>query len=513
MHCQGACGSVPVGHTRFSWESQGATTPIGHTAFSWGGSAAQKAPVGAGPAAEQIEEHGPHGLEEGQRVRVRGLQKKPQFNGCVGTIDRALDPFGMGRVAVLLDAGNELSLKASNLEIGCMLCGAVFGEGNLALCPTCEHVWTCAACKPQHTCVDQNGSVGVIISDSKGCLTIQRVSPSSPAAEAGIKVGDVILAIDGVTVTDPVTMRSTDPNHHPPIRGQVGSDVTLTVQRQGRWVSQVLVFTMRRGREPKSAAMSAAMPGVKVLSLLSQGPKGCVYKVEMSGEGTTRTGLMNFDMATGKGEIIMPSEEGEDPPFQGGPVEMALDDCYARGAKIQQLIDARKYGAVASKEEEIRSIVTKLEETRALMSEKAKQREVDSVATDLMNGLAVGLQSQHRHRESIVAGKHALRLAERARDDEAIGYCLSGLGDALDSSGMYKEAIEAYEKGLAIAKKQKSMDECFARIHKIAVTHNNNNNPQAARRAYQEIVQFARANGVSPEQAAWMQSTIDQVCP
>ena len=126
MHCQGACGSVPVEHTMFSWESQGATTPIGHTGFSWGGSAAQKAPVGAGPAAEQIEEQGPHGLEEGQRVRVRGLQKKPQFNGCVGTIDQALDPFGMGRVAVLLDAGNELSLKASNLEIGCMLCGAVF---------------------------------------------------------------------------------------------------------------------------------------------------------------------------------------------------------------------------------------------------------------------------------------------------------------------------------------------------------------------------------------------------
>ena len=116
---------------------------------------------------------------------------------------------------------------------------------------------------------------------------------------------------------------------------------------------------------------------------------------------------------------------------------------------------------------------------------------------------------QHRLGESIEAGKHALLLAERARDDEAIGYCLSGLGDAFDSSGLYREAIEAYEKGLAIAKKHKSMDECFARIHKIAVTHKNNNNPQAARRAYQEIVQFALANGVSPEQAAWMQSTID----
>ena len=497
MHC-GACGSVPVGHTRFSWESQGATTPIGHTAFSWAGSAAQKAPVGAGPAAQtaptassQIEEQGPHGLEEGQRVRVRGLQKKPQFNGCVGTIYLALDPFGTGRLAVRLDAGNELSLKASNLEIACKLCSAIFGEGNLVLCPTCEHVWTCAACKPQHACVDQHGSVGVITSDSNGCLTIQHVSPSSPAAEARLRVGDVILAIDGVPVTDPVTMRSTDPSHHPPIRGQVGSYVTLTVQREGRLVSQVLEVTLRRRREPKSAAMSAAMPGVKVLSLLTQGPKGCIYKMqmEMSGEGTTEIGLMNFDMATGKSSIMITREEGEDLPFQKGPIEKALDDCYARGAKIQELIKARKFGAVARKEEEIRSIVAKLEETRACMSEKAKQREVDSVATDLMNALANGLHSQHRCGEAIVAGKHALRLAERARDDEAIGYCLSGLGDAFDSSGLYREAIEAYEKGLAIAKKHKSTDECFARLHKIVVTHQDNNNLQAARREYQDLVQ------------------------
>ena len=78
----------------------------------------------------------------------------------------------------------------------------------------------------------------------------------------------------------------------------------------------MLEVTMRRGREPKRAAMSAAMPGAKVLSLLSQGPKGCVYKVqlEMSGEGTTKIGLMNLDMAMGKGSIIMPREEGEDLP-------------------------------------------------------------------------------------------------------------------------------------------------------------------------------------------------------
>ena len=98
---------------------------------------------------------------------------------------------------------------------------------------------------------------------------------------------------------------------------------------------------------------------------------------------------------------------------------------------------------MARKEEETRSIVTKLEETRARVSEKAKQREVDSVATDLMNALANGLHKQNRYGESIVAGKHALLPAEGARDDDAIGYCLSGLGDALDSGRLYREAIEA----------------------------------------------------------------------
>ena len=29
-----SAAGVPLGHTKFSWESQGATIPAGHTAFS-----------------------------------------------------------------------------------------------------------------------------------------------------------------------------------------------------------------------------------------------------------------------------------------------------------------------------------------------------------------------------------------------------------------------------------------------------------------------------------------------
>jgi hypothetical protein len=88
----GDAAGVPVGHTPYSWVSQGATVPVGHTPFSWTGSTARK-PPGPDPFSE-IEEQGRHGYEKGQRVRVRGLQKKPHLNGSVGTVDRLLDPFG-----------------------------------------------------------------------------------------------------------------------------------------------------------------------------------------------------------------------------------------------------------------------------------------------------------------------------------------------------------------------------------------------------------------------------------
>ena len=133
----------------------------------------------------------------------------------------------------------------------------------------------------------------------------------------------------------------------------------------------------------------------------------------------------------------MPAQEGEDPLGYGqnGPTEKALAECYDRAAKIQKFTDKRQWSRVVEKEEEIRSVVAKFEETRTSMSDKAQQREADSRASDLMNALAVGLHSQKRHHEAVVAGTHTLHLAQRAHDDEAIVFALSGLGDALDSSG------------------------------------------------------------------------------
>ena len=64
MAAERAAG-VPLGHTKFSWEAQGATLAIGQTALSGADSAAQKAPA----SFSEIQEEGSHGYEEGQRVR------------------------------------------------------------------------------------------------------------------------------------------------------------------------------------------------------------------------------------------------------------------------------------------------------------------------------------------------------------------------------------------------------------------------------------------------------------
>jgi hypothetical protein len=251
-------------------------------------------------------------------------------------------------------------------------------------------------------------------------------------AQSGLRVGDIILAIDGVPVIDP--------NDYPPIRGPIGSHITLRVLRAGLNVSQEMSVTMKRGRAPKSAGMSAAMPGIQVLALISQGPKSLTYKVraEKPGGGEANVGIMTFDLVSGKGTIIMPTDEkGEDPLGAGrkGPTEEALAECFDRAAKIQMLTSQRKWNRIVDKEEEIRSIVAKFEATWPSISDKAQQREADSRASDLMNALAVGLHCQKRHAEAVVAGKTSLHLAERACDDEAMGFALSGLGDALDSSG------------------------------------------------------------------------------
>jgi membrane-associated protease RseP (regulator of RpoE activity) len=153
----------------------------------------------------------------------------------------------MGRIAVKFYIGKDLRLKASNVERACGFCSAVFGA-QLQLCPTCEEVYLCEACKPQHMYEDNNGKIGIAVDDQN---IVMDVVAKSPAAVAGIQIGDIIQCIDGVATSDDVVPR---------IIGPIGSNVTLTLcHTQLQTPPTIFTVTIRRGREPRSAGPAMAM--------------------------------------------------------------------------------------------------------------------------------------------------------------------------------------------------------------------------------------------------------------
>jgi hypothetical protein len=70
------------------------------------------------------------------------------------------------------------------------------------------------------------GTIGAMVIQEGPQLTFNMVVPESPAAKAGLLVGDALLAVDGVPVTSPYEA-------FVKLRGAPGSTVVLTVRRAG----------------------------------------------------------------------------------------------------------------------------------------------------------------------------------------------------------------------------------------------------------------------------------------
>ena len=73
------------------------------------------------------------------------------------------------------------------------------------------------------------GGIGVEVTrDEEGHFVIATVYPDNPAAEAGLMVGDIIVAVDGVVMDT----SAADMNQLlSAVRGEIGTPVTLTIQR------------------------------------------------------------------------------------------------------------------------------------------------------------------------------------------------------------------------------------------------------------------------------------------
>jgi carboxyl-terminal processing protease len=108
------------------------------------------------------------------------------------------------------------------------------------------------------TFAGQTGVVGLYAENQAGQVVITIVFPDSPAEKAGLHIGDVILAINDVTLDQATDSSETGLM----IRGAPGTTVRLSIQRQG----QILEFNLvRQVREFVSSRMLPG--GVAYISL------------------------------------------------------------------------------------------------------------------------------------------------------------------------------------------------------------------------------------------------------
>ena len=90
------------------------------------------------------------------------------------------------------------------------------------------------------------------LKDANGAV-ISEVQPDSPGAHAGLKVGDVIVGLDGKKVTDAGQLQAEVSSKHP------GTKVTLDVLRDGKSVN-VPVTLEELGSKDKKEELSASQP-------------------------------------------------------------------------------------------------------------------------------------------------------------------------------------------------------------------------------------------------------------
>src|SRR5207244_4172836 len=94
------------------------------------------------------------------------------------------------------------------LGLGVVVCGAsVFAaEPDLTGYRTVETAITIRAAKPGATAAARPGFLGLLVAaNAQGRLAIAEVAANSPAAKAGVRVGDLLLSLNGATVTDAFT--------------------------------------------------------------------------------------------------------------------------------------------------------------------------------------------------------------------------------------------------------------------------------------------------------------------
>jgi carboxyl-terminal processing protease len=131
--------------------------------------------------------------------------------------------------------------------------------------------------------------IGILIGTDNGLFTVTRVLPNTPAADAGVKAGDQITQVDGVSVAglsfDVFASK---------IRGKAGTTVTITVVRSG--VADPIDITMTRAVIAVPLVSWGMVPGTHVADIglfeFSQGASDQLAGAIQSATDAGATGIV-----------------------------------------------------------------------------------------------------------------------------------------------------------------------------------------------------------------------------
>ncbi len=142
--------------------------------------------------------------------------------------------------------------------------------------------------------------VGLVVSEHPSGLRIAEVYDGTPAERAGLKLGDVIVAVNGKELKGQKQGPATDK-----IKGPPGTDVKLTVSRDGRRKDYTL--TRARVNVPVVASRIERVDGKKVvvvgLAQFSSGAHAEVYAAIQKGLKAGAKGIV-FDLRRNGGGLV-----------------------------------------------------------------------------------------------------------------------------------------------------------------------------------------------------------------
>ena len=199
------------------------------------------------------------------------------------------------------------------------------------------------------------GGVGMSIEDQQGLITIVKVFPHTPAAEAGIVVGDKIIAVDSANArgwkTEQVSSK---------LKGVPGTKVKATFLRPGVVDPFTVSFTRRVVRIPavryaimlenKTAYIrvdgfnetAAEEVAVNLQRLTAEGARNLVLDLRGNPGGYLEQALTMTNLFIGKGKEVV-TVRG-----RGAPVETHVTEAAALAPDIPLVVLTDGYSASAS---------------------------------------------------------------------------------------------------------------------------------------------------------------------